>query len=142
MEPDAGEPRLFPAHDAVHALDDLVVLTEELFTAVPIEIESWAGRVVDRLIDYFAERALLYRAAIARFPESGEMRLAYRNAEVRAVAAVTAALRPDRDPDDAVAVVIFAQGINNPALLRSEPGSRVRRRLAVALASLVADGHR
>ncbi|MEO1061789.1 MAG: TetR/AcrR family transcriptional regulator [Actinomycetota bacterium] len=148
---DAGcTPATFWAHfgtkdDAVAAafetaLDDLVALTTELFEdAIPADVGRWADAVTDRLIGYFAERALLYRAAIARFPEHRGLRRSYRDAEQRAEEIIAAALGPERDRNDAVAVLVFCQGLNNPGLLRSGPASRVRRRLADALATLVGD---
>lgn len=123
------------------ALDDLVALTAELFHDEPrADVEAWATTVVDRLIGYFADRALLYRAAIARFPEHRPLRAAYRDAEDRAEAIIAAALGPSHHHDDAIAVLVFCQGLNNPALLRSTPGGGVRRRLAVALTALVDAG--
>ncbi|MEM8904153.1 MAG: hypothetical protein AAGF02_10655 [Actinomycetota bacterium] len=120
----------------VTALDDLVVLAEHLFDRRPVTAEH----VIDELITYFDRRALLYRSAIARFPEHRPLRVAYRGAEARTVDAVARSLGPDRTLDDAVAVVVFCQGINNPTLLRSAPGGRTRRRLADALATLLGDG--
>ncbi len=120
------------------ALDDLVGLAETLFgDGVTGDVEAWAAQVIDRLIEYFAARALLFRAAIARFPDHPGMRSAYRSAEDRAVAAIEAGVGRAGGRDDAVAVLVFCQGINNPGLLRTGPDSPVRRRLAVALAALV-----
>lgn len=122
------------------ALDDLILVVEVTFSEPPADnSNAWAAATVDRLVDYFATNALLYRLAIARLPEHRPIRDAYRTAEHRTIDLAEAALAgPDRRAD-AEAIISFCQGLNNPIVLRSEPGGRLRVRLARALGVLVGD---
>ena len=92
---------------------------------------------IDRLVAYFQEHALLYRAALARFPEHAPMRAIYRDAEARTIERIARGIEADRPDEDAAVIVAFCQGINNPIVLRSQPGDRTRDRLAHALEALV-----
>lgn len=126
------------------ALADLVDLTNEVFgdsprglVAMRSEVDHWALGTVDRMIDYFSTRVLLYRLAISRLPEHRAIREAFRMAEGATIACVADCLNSKTTLDDAAVIVAFCQGLNNPIILRSAPGSRARRQLGAALALLV-----
>jgi len=119
-------------------LDELVVLVEECFDDGPLGFRTappdlWAAHTIDRLIDHFGDRALLYRLAVARLPEHRPIREVYRAAEERTVELAEAALGTGRRAQ-AEALIAFCQGINNPIVLRSDRHGETRQRLASGLA--------
>lgn len=127
------------------ALGDLVELVEALFGESDeglLAVEGggegvWAERAIDRLLAYFGRRSLLYRAAIARIPESREVRNVFRRVERRTIEIVASTLDRERPKADAIAIIVFCQGLNNPLMLRTTRGDPSRRRLAQALRGLV-----
>ena len=104
------------------ALEDLIEVVSALFGEEPGDLRRtsraerlrWSERTIDELLSYFSSRALLYRAAIARIPESREIRKIYRRTEKRTIEIVAAGIGPKRPPEDAIAIVAFCQGLNNP----------------------------
>lgn len=126
-------------------LEDLVALNAELWgdgpggfgTSGPEQRTEWAAAAIDRMIEFFTARALVFRAAMARLAEHRELRTVYRRAERHAIDDVARALGPDRPPDDAALVIAFCQGLNNPTLLASATTERARRRLAQALLGFI-----
>lgn len=125
----------------VATLDDLVGLVAELFGEVPPlrsrqRRTSWAANTVEQLIDYFVANALLIRVALGRSEEHRPVIHAYRNAEERIIDLVLGGLTEGKTRDDAAAVVIFCQGINNAIVMRSKTGGTIRKNLATALSVL------
>ncbi len=122
-------------------LDELVVLVTSVFGddrlgfAVTPQ-DEWSRATVDRLIDHFSDRALLYRLAVARLPEHRPIREVYRAAEERTVELAESALGGVDRRAQAEALIAFCQGINNPMVLRSDRDGEIRQRLAAGLAAV------
>lgn len=127
------------------ALDDLVQLSTELYGdeasglgADPAPApEQWAAETIDRLIGYFSSHALLYRLAISRLPEHQPIRQAFRDAEAHILREAREIFDGPTAAEDAAALTVFCQGLNNPMVLRSEPDGRLRGRLRLALLALI-----
>ena len=126
------------------ALAELEELARDLFSALPPvasrhddTLLSWSEHTVSRLIAYFTDRALIYRSTLARIPEHRPILHALRDAEARITELIEDQLGGHASHDDAVTIVVFLQGLNNPAVLTRVPTPRTVSQLARALATLV-----
>jgi AcrR family transcriptional regulator len=145
----------FPAKDDALAeafglvLEDLEQVIAEVFDVEVLRqlgTAAFARNAEVRSVRFFRSEALVFRAALARLPEHPEVRSRYRATEeatLRQVArflseAGEAGLLPGRAvAERAAAVIVLAQGLNNPRLLRAAAGDPVHRMLAGALAAVL-----
>ena len=145
----------FPSKDDALAeafglvLDDLERVIAEVFDVTALRrlgTVPFARNAEARSVRFFRSEALVFRAALARLPEHREIRSRYRATEeatLRQIAgflseAADAGLLPGPSAAErAPAVVVLAQGLNNPRVLRAPAGDLVHRMLAGALASVL-----
>ncbi len=109
-------------------------------------LEAAMAAMVDGLAGAFAEEALVFRAALARLPESRAIRDAYRSHEAgsravnrRFVELGQAAGRiADGDPDElADLLLVVGQGVNNPVLLGAADRGPLCAHLTAALVAVL-----
>lgn len=129
-------------------LDDLVDHTTGLFSSERLEadgLEATIARLVDRQAAFFRRESLVFRAALARLPERRDLRNSYRRAEAANLAHLQAVIADAqqrrmirRAPPDllAEALMVLAQGINNPRLLALTAGD-LRAAIASAIVSVL-----
>jgi AcrR family transcriptional regulator len=105
---------------------------------------AFARGVEQELVAFFRTESLVFRAALARLSEHRPIRTRYRAAETRVLATIggfleqaeEAGLVPGpRAAERAAAVLVVAQGCNNPRLLRAPDGDPVHDLVALALAA-------
>jgi AcrR family transcriptional regulator len=145
----------FPAKDDALAeafglvLEDLERVFAEIFDVEVLRrlgTDAFARNAEAQSVRFFRSEALVFRAALARLPEHREIRTRYRATEeatLRQVArflsqAEEASLLPGRAvAERAAAVIVLAQGLNNPRLLRAPAGDPVHEMLAGALVAVL-----
>ena len=136
---------LVAAFDLV--LHDLAEQTTQLFTTSRLKdgLDGAIAELVDRQAAFFRKESLVFRAALARLPESRDLRNVYRQAEVanlehlRSVVSDAQSLGLIRvAPADllAEAILVLAQGINNPRLLPPAAGN-LRSEITTAILSII-----
>ena len=130
-------------------LGDLVSQAEVHFTLDVVRARG-VGQTVRDLVEhqatFFRTESLVFRAALARLPEHRGLRDAYRNAEAANLAHLKSVvsdaqnlglIRPGSPDVLAEAVMVLAQGINNPRLLRPEAAG-LRAEVAIAITAVLA----
>lgn len=112
------------------SLDDLLDRSEAILTAETLLERGLAAtvrRLVGEVVAFFGADALVFRAALARLPDSRAIRVAYREAERRNLehqvrfvqwGQAAGAIRPGDPARLAELAMVFSQGLNNPRLLR------------------------
>lgn len=145
----------FPAKDDALAeafglvLEDLERVNAEMFEVDALRrlgTVAFARDVEARSVRFFRAEALVFRAALARLPEHREIRRRYRATEAATLRHVARFLAESGEagllPGTSVAarapaVLVLAQGLNNPRLLQVPPGDPVHGMLAGALAAVL-----
>ncbi|MEC9395788.1 MAG: hypothetical protein VYA89_08035 [Actinomycetota bacterium] len=109
-------------------------------------LEATLGAMVEGLADAFVDEVLVFRAALARLPESRTIRDTYRRHEATARAANrrfvelgrAAGRIVDGDSDElADLLLVLGQGVNNPVLLGSSDRGPLCTHLTAALVAVL-----
>jgi len=128
-------------------LDDLERLAGSAFgldDLVRLGPTAFARRVERELVAFFRTESLVFRAALARLSEHRPIRTRYRAAEAAVLATIAGfldqaeqagALPGPGAAGRAEAVLVVAQGCNNPRLLRAAAADPVHDLVALALAA-------
>ena len=104
---------------------------------------------VGSAVGFFRDRSLVFRCALARLPESRELRRIYRDHEAAALAATlrfvergqaAGRVRAGDARVLATSILVLAQGLNNPLLRGARPGDPLLLEQARVLELLLAPG--
>ncbi len=129
-------------------LDDLVKRSAALLTIERVYefgLDKTIVDLVEQQAEYFSSETLVFRVALSKIPQHRGLREAYRDAEaadIRRLSQLIAEgqraglIRQGPVEVMASAILVLAQGINNPRALRSD-ASGIRAEIAHALASVL-----
>lgn len=131
------------------SLEELLALCERWLDASRLEgstLERLLGGFTDELVSYFRRSSLLWRAALGRMAESRRVRAVYRGADRRSLETAhlfvcggqELGIVRSGDPRRlASALVVVAQGLHNPHLLRPGADVGIRSEVAGAMVGLL-----
>lgn len=131
------------------SLDDLLTLCERWLDASCLgdaTLDQLLGGFTDDLVSYFRRSSLLWRAALGRMAESRRVRSVYQRADRRSLETVqrfvlvgqeAGLIRAGDARRLASALVVIAQGLHNPHLLRPGADVGIRSEVANAMVALL-----
>ena len=131
-------------------MDELVAMVDEglrIERVLDLGLSTFAAGWILECVRFFRANSVLFRTAQARSLGSASINDAYESSEARAIARCARFIRHGqaaglfrRDDADRIAqaMMVTAEGYNNPAVLRMRPGDCLHRELTRALVHLLA----